>query len=229
MNQEFVSILHLVDVRVAYVRMYDVGLGEDRAEADYREIRLMELPSLLEQAVVPGERAEVEEQILEALHNLSDYQDTLHDVTETVIPKDQHGVAVPEAGYVRIRRNLEQTYQPDATDASTAIKVPGIIVAVTTNTLRTEGVIVDSLLGQGDGLDAYSQGLQDAAVEERVVANDRVRQETEAARQRDQIIADKDEDAAEVYRMLHPAEPTDFTLNINGSQDGHATVTGPIP
>jgi hypothetical protein len=216
MNQEFISILHLVDVRVAFVRVYDVGLGADRTEADYLEARLMELPSLLERAIVPSKRADVEETILDALRNVADYQDRLHDITETVVPKNARGDDVPEAGYLRIRRNLTHTYSPDPEDARANVKVQGIIVAATTNTMRTEGIIVDSLLGQGNGLDSYSQGLQEAAVEERVVANDHIRQETEAGRQLIDIVAKKDLKAATVYSTLNPPLPaTEFTLNIS--------------
>jgi Bacterial Ig domain len=220
MNQEFISILHLVDIRIALVRIYDVGLGEERAEADYREVRLMELPSLLEQAVVPGKRQYVGEQILEAMQNVADYQDTLHDVTEQVVPKDQQGQPVPESGYMRIRRDLRQTYLPDPTEPGSAVSVPGIIIAATANTMRTEGIIVDSLLGQGNGLDAYSEGLQNAAVEERDAANAKVRQEVEDMRQRAQIVADKDAAAATVHHTLHPDPSSGFTLNVNAHENG---------
>jgi hypothetical protein len=42
------------------------------------------------------------------------------------------------------------------------IKVPGVILSVQENTLRTSSVLVESLLGQADALDCFSMKIQDA-------------------------------------------------------------------
>jgi hypothetical protein len=46
--------------------------------------------------------------------------------------------------------------------------VPGIILEVNKNTLRTDSLIVDALLGQGEALDCYSMKVQEADAERRV-------------------------------------------------------------
>jgi hypothetical protein len=50
-------------------------------------------------------------------------------------------------------------------------KVPGIILNVDRNTLRTPAVIVDALLGQGEALDCYSMKIQDEVVRDKQFAN----------------------------------------------------------
>jgi glucodextranase-like protein len=218
MNQEFATLLHLVDVRVAFVRVYRPA-GATQNEVDYREVRLTELPSLLDQVVVRERRADVEQRIMNALRNVADYVDELHDVTETVVP-EKAGMPVPEAGYVRVRRGMTQEFRVDPDDPATAIEVPGVILSATTNVMRTEGVIVDALLGQGDGLDTYSHGLQDATVAGRNVDNDLRRQELEEARQRAKIVTEEDEEAAAVWATVHPVTPGGLSVQVGSDQDG---------
>ena len=149
------------------------------------------------------------------LENVADYEDKLFDVIEKVVPK-KDGVEVPEAGYTRFNRGLRQTYTDP--DTGSSWEVPGVIVAVTTNVLRTEGVIVDALLGQGEGLDDYSRGLQQAAVTERVLRNEELEQTITDRKQAAGIVTAKDDDAAGVYEKVHPATAPSLELTLsNGS------------
>lgn len=50
--------------------------------------------------------------------------------------------------------------------------MPGIITAVNKQVLRTDAVIVEAVLGQGNALDPYSATLQDEAVRAKNLAND---------------------------------------------------------
>ena len=50
--------------------------------------------------------------------------------------------------------------------------VPGIIMDVTKRILRTDSLVVDALLGQGEALDCYNMKLQDAATTKAQLDND---------------------------------------------------------
>ena len=70
--------------------------------------------------------------------------------------------------YLRVRKNdFETTVTVDGKD----IAVLGIPVRVDTRVMRTEGVIVEALLGQGNALDPYSMSLQEEAVRAKVLEN----------------------------------------------------------
>jgi hypothetical protein len=139
-------------------------------------------------------------------------------VIENVVPK-KDGVEVPEAGYTRFNHGLRQTYTDPVTGSSW--EVPGVIVAVTTNVMRTEGVVVDALLGQGEGLDDYSRGLQQAAVAERELRNQELEQTIADRKQVAGIVTAKDDEAADVYEKVHPPTPASLELTVsNGSSNG---------
>jgi hypothetical protein len=67
-NQRFLSILHLVDIRLAYVRG-DLVTDEtgEYVSYSYREVTLSQLDGLLRQVIVPERRDDVRARILEAL------------------------------------------------------------------------------------------------------------------------------------------------------------------
>lgn len=143
--QEYITLLHLVDVRIAY---------HDTTEDSYVEVPLSELDSLLEGRVKPDRQKEVKQAIVDALSYISDYNDELHSFAETrEIKANGHVIG----SYLRAKKGKTSTYK-DVT--GNEITVPGIIISATKNTLKTQGVIVEALLGEGEALDEYSRGLQ---------------------------------------------------------------------
>ena len=70
--------------------------------------------------------------------------------------------------------------------------MPGIVLHGEKHILRTDGVVCDAVLGQGDALDAYSQGLQREAIETRNLANRNAQLETQKLATALKIVADKD-------------------------------------
>ncbi|GEM_PF-1620218 len=159
MNQEFISILHLVDVRIAFFN----GYNESK-----REVTLPELDSLLEEFVVEDRRTEVRQRIIDELSHIFDYRGDHYAFVEERQLTAPDGTAL--ASYLRAKVEMTSTYRNEAT--GTSIIVPGIILAANSNVLRTEGVIVEALLGQGDALDTYSHGLQDQSVRAKTLEND---------------------------------------------------------
>lgn len=172
MNQEFVTLHHLTDLRLSF-------FNGDSSRT--REYTLPELDQLLTDVVVAAKHDEVRAAIEAEVTNVLDYKG------QTPSPCDVNGNPVPAgrafvsqkaltntAGqsvkkYWSFARDLYSTYKDDRTEIRA---IPGMILGVAKNTMRTDGVIVDTLLGGGDGLDAYSHGLQDEKVRRTRLDND---------------------------------------------------------
>jgi len=43
-----------------------------------------------------------------------------------------------------------------------SVEVPGVILAYDSNVLKTDGVVVDALLGKGEALDEYGRSVEDS-------------------------------------------------------------------
>ena len=120
------------------------------------------------------------------------------------------GAVLPGPAYLRIRKEYTSTHANADDPAGPTITVPGIILAADTHVMRTEGIMVDALLGEGDALDAYSHGLQDEAVAARRLANVAAELEHERHRLAARIIEQKDAEAAKLLALLYPPSPAPF-------------------
>ena len=199
MNQEYISILHLVDVRVAFWNGYpDAKM----------EVPLYDIDSLLEYCVPkPEDRARVRRDTLFAIEQIKDWRGEVH-----------HDPADPGSGdnFVQLRRHAEANGKQsqylavnrEKTSTFEGITVPGLILSVRKHVLRTDGVIVEALLGQAPALDLYSQQLQDEKVVEKERDNQRLALENDKLELALQIVRDADGDRAELYEKLF-AEPPD--------------------
>ncbi len=96
MNQEFITLLHLVDVRVAFFN----GFPESR-----REYPLTQLDDLLEEVVKDTEREKVRQGIIDELTNIFDYQDNVSTAIEKKKLPDN------EKYYYRIKKEMTSTYK----------------------------------------------------------------------------------------------------------------------
>jgi hypothetical protein len=209
MNQEHVSILHLVDVKVAFWN----GYPETRME-----VPLYDLDRLLEYCVtLPADRDRVRRDVMFAVQEIRDWRgDTHFDAGSPASPDNFMQVKRygepdgSESRYSAINREKTSTYED--------ITVPGLILSVKTNVLRTDGIIVEAVLGEGEALDGYSQKLQDEKIVEkeqdnraRALANEKVALALD-------VVRTGDAERAEVYRTVFgeppaPAAPT----SANGS------------
>jgi hypothetical protein len=163
MNQQYITVLSLVDVRVAFF---------DGSAGSRDEVTLAELDGLLERHVVEDERDRVRADIEEALRNIVDFAGVVQrDFVEERKVDDER--------YLRVRSEKTSTYADEAND--TTIDVPGIILSATQNVMRTDGVIVEALLGVGGALDGYSSRLQDLEIDQRA-----------AGARKDQALADRE-------------------------------------
>jgi hypothetical protein len=209
MNQEFITLLHLVDVRIAFFN----GFGESR-----REVALPQLDDLLEEVLVDAaKRAEVRAAIVDQLSNIFDFEDVHHGFVEQKTLKDRNGNDVPNTAYLRIKKGYTSTYRDPVT--ATEVTVPGIILAADKNVLRTDGVIVEALLGQGDALDVYSHGLQDTAVEAKRLSNALAEAEIEKKRLALRVIEGHDETASKLFEQIYPCCPQPVIAALPVSPD----------
>jgi hypothetical protein len=204
MNQEHITILHLVDVRVAFWNGY-----AESAE----EVPLPKLDGLLEKYVVEQRRTEVRQTIVDQLSTIFDHTDTL--VAPPFVEKRQVG---QNDSYLRVRKSMVSTY----TDTTgNKISVPGVILAVNKIVMRTEGVIVDALLGQGLALDPYAASLQASAVRQRELGNAVAQAQSDQQVLARQIVTDADERKAKVYeRVFESSVALPGKISVSAADDG---------
>jgi len=159
MNQEFISLLHLVDVRIGYTNGID----------EVREVPLYELPEFLERVVVPEKREAVEQRIIRELESIHDYQGN-EPSGKFIVGVEDSKAPVRHA----VNRDFASTYSaPTARPGAPVARysVPGVIISAKTIVMRTDDVVVDALIGQGWALDPYSRALQEEEKRRKRLAN----------------------------------------------------------
>jgi hypothetical protein len=198
MNQEFITILHLYDIRIGFFR--DTGSGP----YTYLEIPLSNLKKFLQviiqensQPSVPQNWEKVYNAIINRLQNIVDYNDQIkNDFVENIKPQDGG------QDYWRVKRNYVSKYTDPITNQDYSVE--GIILSVDKNVLRTEGVAADAYLGPTDALDSYSQGLQAAAVKNKEVSNGLNQVEIDKANLGIDIVKNKDAASASIFEQVFP-------------------------
>ncbi|MGB7816170.1 MAG: hypothetical protein WBL28_07450 [Methylotenera sp.] len=204
MNQEFVTLLHLVDVRVAFFN----GFAESK-----REVALPELDSLLNDVIIDGKRKEVREKIVEQLSNIFDYQDRQHTFITEGPYKDNNNNPIAGTEYLRILKDKTHLYQDEATN--TEITVPGIILSAKKYTMRTEGIIVDALLGAGEALDHYALRLQELEVARREAEVEEQSSKADRSRMLNEIIKGNDTQRTSLLeKLICPCGSSSVPLRI---------------
>jgi hypothetical protein len=218
MNQEHITLIHLTNVRIA-LYTEDLMLDANGAPAyktdptgrqvldirpQYVEVALPQLQSLLDSAINAAWHQKIRDAITFALSGIPDYQDTLQEVFEWVTPL-RDGKPVPGATYLRFPRNLTTDFTVPS--SGKVITVPGIVLAHDQIVMRTEGVMVDSVLGQGEGLDTYSQGLQEVSIAERRMAIAERQAELDRQELARELVATKDAEGAEIFAQVFPPVP----------------------
>jgi hypothetical protein len=190
MNQQFVTILHLVDVRLSFFNGYP---------AMAHEVTLPEIDRLLGKYVKPERHAEVREAILTQVRSVRDHEGIDRPFIDEV---DLGG----NDKYLRVRRDLLFSYTEPVTEQK--IDFTGVPLAVEKYTMRTEGVIVEALLGQADALDDYAKRLQEIEVRRRQADVEKLEAEARKAELIVSIAESGDADAAKILvDLLCPCGP----------------------
>lgn len=200
LNQEVITLLSLVDAHVSY---FD-GYGEHR-----RDVTLPELEDLLH-SVIEGVEEDgppcagirvldtktvdfVTSKVLEPLRHVLDYRDEMQSLIEDLSYEKEPGVYEE---YVRVRKDLRSHY------GDTGISVPGIIVRATRNVLRTDSVVVDSLLGTASAYGDLAQRNADADVERLEVTNSLLELQARRERLAQRIVKKGENEAAAVFATV---------------------------
>ncbi len=194
LNQEHIAILHLVDVRIGFFNGY--------AESA-REVPLSQLAALLKEVVKEGSVDQARQALQAQLETL------VADAQVNPAPElpfiEEHQVADGD-GYQRINPRCVSIYTDET---GNEIRVPGLIASVSKVTMRTDGVIVDSLLGQGNALDPYAAGLRAAELTQRDLQNKGEQANLDREVIARGLVANHDKVGADVYRELFEPEPGD--------------------
>jgi hypothetical protein len=141
MNQKFVTMLHLTDVRVAF-------FNGDRGSR--REVPISRLDDLLAEVVQESKRKAVRDVILEQLSGIRAHDGTIINVVREI--------AIEQG-------DVFHMFDPDLTSSiqderGRTFTVAGVLLQHGEQVMRTEGVIVEAILGNGDALDAYATEIQ---------------------------------------------------------------------
>jgi hypothetical protein len=124
--------------------------------------------------------------------------------------------------YLHIKKD-----DPDAYVGETGneITVPGIIVSARNHVMRTDGVVVETLLGQSSGLNDYSVGFQTQAVRAREIENDLREAEIERLKLAVEVVRDGDDAAVERYERVFGHQPDD-EADADVAVEGRTAVPG---
>ncbi len=207
MIQEYISVLHLTDVKIA---LYDETPGP------YPQFAIHELDKFLDEyfADDPEVRTNVLEGIIRELYYIFDYRDepqqfleqlNLEFPTTTINGLD---ISLPESvSYLRINKSLKT-----ALEGREFIEVPGVVLRENVITMRTEGVVVDGFLGQGgDGdaglLDTYSASLQVETIREMALNNAMKQEEIDKMALGRDVVRHGHEEQGSLFRTVFCCEP----------------------
>ena len=189
MNQKFVTLLHLTDVRVAFFN------GDPSSR---REVPLSRLDELLDAVVKPAKRAQVKGDILETLSAVRAADASIVNVVQTV----QIDAA---NSFIQFDPTLSAPVSDDPADHRT---VPGVVLHRDELVMRTEGVIVEALLGNGEALDAYASQMQAIEADRRRAEVDKLQAEAAQIRLVNQAIESGDAAAVDrAERLTRPCCP----------------------
>ena len=166
--QEYVTLTYLSDIRIGYTNGYFESL---------RVVDIEELDTLLDAVVQPQEKENVRAELLKYYCKVKNYNGFYKDFIETkeIDYGDCVGVPGIEKFWGKIAGNLDSYSLGDGLE----INVPGVILNVQKHILRTDSVVADALLGQGEALDCFNMRTQDATAMQAYLANAELLQKME--------------------------------------------------
>ena len=210
MVQEYISVLHLTDVKIA---LYDESPGP------YPQYSLHELDRFLDAYFSDDEetRTRVLEGIIRELFFIFDYQDEPQQFLEQVdlaFPQETivvagHEISLASVGYLRVNKSL-RTQLADRE----FIEVPGVVLKENVITMRTDGVVVDGFLGSGGDpqaglLDTYSAALQVQTIRDMELRNGLTQEEIDRSALGRAVVEAGDAQQAAIYRDVFHFESDD--------------------
>ena len=162
MTQEYISLTYLSSLKIVFSNGYPESM---------KVYNLEDLEAFLEDYIASDKKDEVRFEILKHYCNVLNYQDEAKPFLEefTVDMGDCFsGMGGFKQSFWRIKKDLKDSY----TKGGLEIKIPkGVILTAQSYILSTDGVVVDSFLGQGEALDCFNTKMQDAEATKRNLEN----------------------------------------------------------
>lgn len=141
MNQQFFSILHLVDIKLCFYNGY---------EETKMEVALSDVDKLMQYCVKEEkDRVKIKKDILNMLKTIIDYTGTAH--SDFVQVKEYAEADGTKNSFWTVNRS-KKTVLADINKT-----VEGIVMLRTDNVLRTDGIIVEALLGQSNAHSEFTE------------------------------------------------------------------------
>lgn len=207
MIQEYISVLHLTDVKIA---LYDESPGP------YPQYAIHELDKFLDAYFEddPEIRTGVLQGIIRELFFIFDYRDEPQQFLEQVnleFPAtiiEGLNIELPKRlSYLRVNKSLTTRLA-----GREFIEVPGMVLKENVITMRTEGVVVDGFLGSGGDpeaglLDTYSAGLQTETIRDMALKNALQQEEIDIKALGREVVTNGDERQAQMFRMVFCCKP----------------------
>ena len=207
MSQEYITGLVLHDARIA------VWDGNPNPTKSVRqEFPLQEIDIMLEKFVRQNRRDEVRHAIINQLNLIFNWEgEPIGNFIEKKDLFDMDGNPIPGKFYYRINPKLTDTYEDENRNS---FIVKGILIKAEKNVMRTDGIIVESLLGGGEALDNYSMNLQQSSIDSRKLENLKKQAEIDKLSLAMEIIRnDNRNDQADTFNKLFPCcKPSIFSL-----------------
>jgi hypothetical protein len=188
LNQEYISLLSSVDVRVSFFNGYPEKT---------KEVALHDLDELLQYCVAkPEHRDAIRRDIYFALSNIRNYEGRFEGILKEEEYPEQDRTKPSRIRAVDAAR--KSVYDP----GGKAIVTDGIILSARKVVLRTDGVIVEALVGASPAIDEYSRGLQDEKVKQQRWTSALMGLEAEERQARLEILKAKDVERAALYKEM---------------------------
>ena len=163
-----------------------IAFANDRQT--FEEVPLYDMDRLLNKYLKDQpSRTKVKNELISQIKNVIDYEGTsIEFIEETSHPNGNK--------YWRVKKSKDPG-NPNPFYAAGKVPVEGIVLEMNKHTVRTDAVIMDSLLGHGVALDNYQLGLQEQDLMKKELAN---RQKKLALR----LIAEGDDKKVSNYRSI---------------------------
>ena len=174
MNQRYVSLLHLTEIE----------LGYDDGRGNLTVVPLYEMRSLLDQVVLSSKVDLAERAIQAALKEILDYRG--HTRPGFIIEDRWLTIGSPEnptaelnmgdaseVRFLRVNHDYVSSYQEPSSGRE--FFVEGIVVAAQPLILRTDGVYVESLLGQSSAWSPHTEKIKSEELRKLQLENDRLK------------------------------------------------------
>jgi hypothetical protein len=167
--QEYVSITYLNDIKIAFSNGYP---------GSYRLVSIEELDSLLDEMIEAPHRQAVREKIFNEYNLVENYKGDAQLFIQQSTTRGWNS-APPVAGqpippdvmYLHKKKTIIGNYTYAGADGPRQFTVEGPILNVDLNTLRTDSLVVDALLGQGEALDCFNSHAQNAKTQTLYIEN----------------------------------------------------------